>query len=474
MDAKLEVFLNESTRLTVFHQEVHQDDVWRTHSTVFGKSWQGTEVGDERARILDQDRLLSYIQLAGETVNPLFDSYTVSVSYQRHGEDQYRERSDQRSDYQGFDLDSYGVWAQFDRELEWTKLVYGVSYYQDRVGSYRDDYHADGSFKESKIQGPVGDDGVYHLADVFLNSSTPLGERLNLDLGARYSYVEANIGEVESPVTGKQISIGDSWDSVVGSGRISYRLDDADQWRLFGGLSQSFRAPNFSDLSRLDSNRSSEIETPAPGLGPEKFVTFEVGLKTEGERFSGGLSYFFTDVRDLILRTPTGRILDGLDEVTKSNVGDGHVQGVELDGAFELCRGVTLFGGFGWQDSLVSTFPTSDPILSDEPLSRLMPTSGFGGLRIESVDGKWWLEGLVTAVAAGDRLNSSDLRDTQRIPPGGTPGYWLATARSGLQVTENVQLTAALQNIFDEEYRAHGSGQNEPGLNFVLGAEIKF
>ena len=125
VDGKLEVFLNESTRLTLFHQEVHQNDLWRTHKTVFGKSWRGTEVGDERVRILDQDRMLSYLQLTGEVVNPIFDNYTVSVSYQRHEESRYRQRADRRSDNQGFDLGSYGVWAQFGRHLEWTDLVYG-------------------------------------------------------------------------------------------------------------------------------------------------------------------------------------------------------------------------------------------------------------------------------------------------------------------------------------------------------------
>ena len=474
VDGKLELFLNDDTQLTIFHQQLHQDDAWRVHKTIFGKSWAGTTVGDERSRILDQDRLLSYIQLEGETIdNALFDNYLVSLSHQRQSEEQFRMRGDGRVDIQGFDLDSYGAWAQFDKALDFTHLTYGASYYQDRAGSFRDDFNADGSFKGSKIQGPVGDDGVYHLAGAFLNTSTPVGERLTVDLGARYTYAEADIDKVESPDTGRQISLNDSWNSVVGSGRMSYQLDQADQWRLFGGVSQAFRAPNLSDLSRLDSNRSTEIETPAPGLGPEKFITCEIGLKTQGERASASLTYFYTNVRDLMLRTPAGRVVDDLDEVTKHNVGDGHVQGVELEGAFELCDSLSLFGGFAYQDSQVSTYPTSAPVLRDEVMSRLMPTNGFGGIRLDLADGIW-IEGLVTAVGRGDRLDSQDRLDTQRIPPGGTPSYWLATLRGGCRVRDNILLTAAVENIFDEEYRAHGSGQNEPGVNFVFGAEVRF
>ncbi|MCB1236537.1 MAG: TonB-dependent receptor, partial [Verrucomicrobiae bacterium] len=421
-----------------------------------------------------QSRMLSYIQLDGAADTALFDHYLVSLSHQRHDEERYRKRSDGRVDIQGFELDSFGASVQLDKALDWTDVVYGASYYQDRVDSFRDDYNADGSFKGSKIQGPVGDDGVWHLADVFVNTSTPVGERLTVDLGTRYTYAETTIGKVESPETGDPYSIHDSWDQLVGSGRASYRLDQTDQWRVFGGVSQAFRAPNFSDLSRLDSNRSNEIETPVPGLGPEKFLTYEIGLKTQTDRYEAQLSYYYTHIDDLILRTPTGRVVDGLQEVTKSNVGEGHVQGFELSGAIEIVENVRLFGGFAWQDSQVSTYPTSAPVLADEPLSRLLPTSGFGGLRVDLADGRAWIEGLVTAVSHADRLSSSDIRDTQRIPPGGTPAYWLATLRTGCDVRENIRLTAAIENVFDEEYRAHGSGQNEPGINFVFGAEIRF
>ncbi|MEZ5303384.1 MAG: TonB-dependent receptor [Verrucomicrobiales bacterium] len=436
--------------------------------------WRGTEIGDERTRMLENDRLLTYIQLEGDAQTALFDHYKVSLSHQRHSEGQYRIRGNGRIDNQGLDLDSYGAWAQFDRDLEFTDLIYGFSYYQDRVDSFRDDYNADGSLRAHRIQGPVGDDGTYHLADFFFNTSTPVGDRLVVDLGARYTYAEAEIGSVEDTDTGEAFSINDSWDHAVASGRASYRLDDAGEWRLFGGISQAFRAPNFSDLSRLDSNRSSEIETPSPGLGPEKFVTYEIGVKTQSDRFGAELSYYYTDISDLILRTPTGRVVDGLDEVIKSNVGDGYVHGVELSGSFEICDGLTLFGGFAWQESSVSTYPTSEPDLVDEPLSRLLPTSGYGGARFEFADGRAWIETQVTAAARADRLSSSDVRDTQRIPPGGTPGYWIATLRGGCRVTDNILLTAAVENIFDEEYRAHGSGQNEPGTNFVFGAEIRF
>ena len=73
-----------------------------------------------------------------------------------------------------------------------------------------------------------------------------------------------------------------------------------------------------------------------------------------------------------------------------------------------------------------------------------------------------------------DRLSADDERDTQRIPPGGTPGYAVLTLRGGTTVLEGLDLTLALENVADEDYRIHGSGVNEPGRNLVLQAEWTF
>ncbi len=49
-DAKFEYFLKPDTRLTVLHQQVHQNDAWRTHKTIFGTSFPGSTIGDEQRR----------------------------------------------------------------------------------------------------------------------------------------------------------------------------------------------------------------------------------------------------------------------------------------------------------------------------------------------------------------------------------------------------------------------------------------
>ena len=38
----------------------------------------------------------------------------------------------------------------------------------------------------------------------------------------------------------------------------------------------------------------------------------------------------------------------------------------------------------------------------------------------------------------------------------------------------DIQLTAAVENVLDEDYRHHGSGQNEPGVNAIVGLDWSF
>ena len=109
-----------------------------------------------------------------------------------------------------------------------------------------------------------------------------------------------------------------------------------------------------------------------------------------------------------------------------------------------------------------------------QPLSRLMPLSAELGLRREWQDGKWWAEILARGATDADRLTTRDQADTQRIPPGGTPGYITATLRGGVEVLDGLHIVAALENFTDEDYRVHGSGLNGPGRGISLSAEWKF
>ena len=69
-----------------------------------------------------------------------------------------------------------------------------------------------------------------------------------------------------------------------------------------------------------------------------------MGARFGNETAGLNASVFYTDIRDMIVRTPTGQVIDGDNEVTKLNAGDGYVFGFELSGDWEFSPQWTLFG----------------------------------------------------------------------------------------------------------------------------------
>jgi hemoglobin/transferrin/lactoferrin receptor protein len=95
-------------------------------------------------------------------------------------------------------------------------------------------------------------------------------------------------------------------------------------------------------------------------------------------------------------------------------------------------------------------------------------------LRWDAPRGGWFLEVFGRAAARQDRLSPDDRRDTQRIPPGGTPGWATLNFRAGWEWRRTLFVNAALENALDVDYRLHGSGFNQPGRDVRLQLEGRF
>ena len=246
-DVRFDGELSDNWLLTLAHQELQQDDVWRTHSTIFSRSFAGSEVGTDLRRLKDQRRRLSYARVSGDQLDSWYDRAMLALSYQAWDEDGERVRSSGRSLNEFFDSRMLGAELQLASDIYldgqgFGELVYGVDFYRDQVGSDRIDFNADGSVNRVRIQGPVGDDSRYDLLGIYLQAELPVSERLSLTLGSRYSYTNAYMGRYEDPASGQPASFENDWGALVSSIRASYNLSD---WVVWSAISQSFRAPQY-------------------------------------------------------------------------------------------------------------------------------------------------------------------------------------------------------------------------------------
>jgi hemoglobin/transferrin/lactoferrin receptor protein len=473
-DARVEYDLDERTTFIAGYQFVDQDDAWRTHRTIYGTRWNGTQAGTDRALVFDQRRQLGYLQLHHDGLGALADTVHASVSYQEQSEDQYRLRSNLRFDELGFDVRTLGMWVQFEKRTGRTQWLYGADYYGDDVSSYNVEYNANGSYRRIHAQGPVADDARYDLSGLFGQAIVTLTPRLTATVSARYTMAAVDANNVEDPVTFAVSSLEDDWDNFSGSARLAFTPVADGPWLLYAGVAQAFRAPNLSDLTRLDVARSGELETPSPGLDPETYLSLEAGFKLLSGRWSVQAAYFDTRGEDVVIRAPTGRTIGGQVEVTKVNAGESNVRGVEAEASFSPVPQVALFAGGMLIDGEGDAFPAgagAQPVT--EPLDVLMPTMWRLGARWTGVDEQWRVEALVEYADEQDELSTRDKQDVQRIPPGGTPGYTVVSLRSEWRAAPQLTLSLAIDNLFNQDYRIHGSGLNEPGRNLIASVALQ-
>lgn len=457
-DAKLEHWLDDETRLVVAHQVVHQNDVPRTHRTIFAVPFEGTSVGTDLRHDFDQQRSLTYLQVHREGADD--GELHASVSWHEQDEVRHRLRTG-GPDEQGVEVGTLGTFLSVTRPSSSGTWTVGADYYHDQVDSFS---------STEPIQGPVADDATYDLIGAYVQDELEVARGSTLTLGGRFNFARVDARSVLDPATDTQIAIEDEWSAVVGSARLVHRLGE-DGPRVFGGISQGFRAPNLSDLTRLDSARSNEFEIPSPGLDPEVTTNLEVGVKTESATLATQVAVFYTILEDLIQRRPTGNVTGtGEIEVVKENIGDGHAWGIEAEAALELGEGWSVFGGATFVEGYADNLPTGSTTIQEESLDKLMPFTAQLGARWE--DERHWFE--VVAVGAGDadKLSSADRGDTQRIPPGGTPAYLVFHARGGMRLSSWASLDVAVENLLDEDYRIHGSGQNMPGTSVLVGLTL--
>lgn len=462
-------------KLTAAFQRTELVDAPRTHRTNRAVSWHGTTVGTDRRLDIDNRRELAYLQAHWTEADSFFDELQASVSYQRLMERESRTRGNGTRDRRSFDDDTLGVWTRLRSETDIGTLTYGVEWYRDFIDSDGRDVTAAGAVTRFQ-RGVVADDTTYDLFGAYLQDDVDVGD-FTFTLGARLYYAAVDADQVDfNDADGLVLpSIDEDWLSAVGSARAVYHV--ADRWNLIGGVGQGYRAPSVEDMTSITLNLSGTLQIPAPDLDPERTTSGELGVRTEYDDWGAELFGFYTDMNDVIERVrvanPFFPTFGAATANQLDNFGDGNFYGLEFAAHVNPVEEVTLFGDVAWAFGETERIGGTG-LKSLEPADKVNPLAGHVGVRWEPAESGWWVEAVVTMVGRQDRLSPSDLTDTQRIPPGGTPGFTIYTLRGGYRFDEHVAASASVENISDKDYRFHGSGQNEPGVNAVIGLELTY
>jgi outer membrane receptor protein involved in Fe transport len=234
-------------------------------------------------------------------------------------------------------------------------------------------------------------------------------------------------------------------------------------------LSQGFRAPNLSDISKLGESKGNIYEVPNPDLDPERMLSIDLGFKWKHDIIQGSLYLYQAELTDMLLSANT--TYNGAETLeqngilykikTKKNMGEGFIRGLEAAISVQLTGILTFFSNVTTTYGQNKTFT--------EPIGGIPPTFGLAGFQIRI--GERFAVLSMRFASKQNRLSADD-RDDPRIPEGGTPGWCTMKFRTGFPVFSKLFLQFSMENILDINYREHGSGINGPGRNAIVSLSI--
>ena len=201
--------------------------------------------------------------------------------------------------------------------------------------------------------------------------------------------------------------------------------------------------------------------------------------------------------------------------VTRVNVSRSRITGFETDLSAQLGRGVRA-RAFG-------SAARGEELETNTPRRRMPPLMGGAALTWQPATERWWVEATVLAAAKQDRVSDGDIGDarigasrtaaaiasffngtatdrgwvqngrllstnetlaqvqsrvmgTSALSPmfTATPGYAVIGLRGGVTLGSRVELIVIGENLADRNYRIHGSGVDEPGVNVQTRLKLRF
>jgi hemoglobin/transferrin/lactoferrin receptor protein len=479
-DARFDMRLGPGTTLTAATQTVNQDDISRWHRTTANPGWiHGSHVaapGTWLANRFDQERSLSYLRVTQD--NPSGTSWlqrwSATLSYQTNADSELQDRrnspaapftSSRYLQLGSTTVDTLGADLSLESAIGGGTLVYGFDAYHDRVAS-RASRNSGSGTTDRPASRPVADDADYDLLGLFANYTWSPAPGWEFSAGERLTHARTAWGAYRPGGSATDVSGDNAWTDLSGALRASREI--REDWLVWSSISQSFRAPNLADLTGNTVSLSGLDGQGSPDVDPEKFLTLELGTRgklRDDLQLQAAIFHTFSTGGAITSYTsgPETYVVNGEDST---------IHGIEAEALWRITRDWSLSAIAGWQQGKTEVDQRTP---AERWIPRMLPFTSSAALRYTTPGGKGWVEARVTGAVEADRIHPLDqAADNQRIPTHGNPAYLVPSLYAGWKANDHLDLTLALENLGNSDYRRTGSGNNEPGFGAVLGARLEW
>ncbi|MDR2215744.1 MAG: TonB-dependent receptor, partial [Nevskiaceae bacterium] len=401
-----------------------------------------------------QQHALTYARLNLHSDSRWTQDVTLTASWQQSLEGRNARRNGSAIQTREEDkINTLGFSADvFSRLNDYWTANSGIELYHDKVNSAKHDFDTATGVAGPAVRGLYPDDSRYGNYSLYTLSHFNFNQWV-IDAGLRFNTFDIRI---------KDVTLGDvkiTPSALVANAAVMYKI--LDNQSLYLSYSSGYRAPNVDDMGTLGIV-DFRYEVPASNLKPEQSQNIEAGYKLQTGRVSLALAAYHMDLSNIITRVATGDQIDGYTVYRKENSQSSYIRGFEAEFSLAATENLNFSGGvahaYGQNTS------------ADEPMRRIPPFNGR--LMSEYRTDKWFAAAEFRFASSQTRLAQGDI-DDNRIGPNGTAAWQVVNLYAGYRFSQ-LHINASLQNIFDEDYRMHGSGINGVGASAWIEASMEF
>lgn len=440
-DIKFKWQLNSQWLLTTVYQQLQQNNVPLYHRVALENF--------AYYQFDPQNRSLGYLRMEGKTQHPLLSklSFTASSQLNKERRNYWRNGNanrfieDDRVNTLGLTADIFSV-----VNPNWTANS-GVEYYSDQVASAKQQIAiANGATVNQR--GLYPNNASMQNFSLYSLHHLALG-KFNAEAGVRYNALQI---EVDTTIVKPS--------SLVFNAALLYQISKTQS--VYASYSTGYRAPNIDDMGTLGLV-DFRYEVPAYGLKPEKTFNTELGYKIYTKKMQLTMAFYYMHLTNIINRVQLiGQQLGGYNVYIKENNQESFIKGLEYDLQIALTNNLLI--------SSNGAYSFGQNTSRAEPMRRIPPFNGRTFIQWTQSNIQFRLEYIYAA--SQKRLAQGD-KDDNRIPIGGTPGFGILHFHASTKVF-GVQFRTGLTNIFNSDYRMHGSGINGMGRNLYISAQFRF
>lgn len=306
-------------------------------------------------------------------------------------------------------------------------------------------------------------------------------KKVTVQGGARYNQyvIDATFDTTFYPFPYSQASL--SKGALTGSLGMVYH--PAKTWSISANVATGFRSPNIDDIGKVFDSEPGSVVVPNPNLSAEYAYNAELGIaKIFGKRLKVDVTGYYTLLdnalvrRDFTLNGQDSIVYDGeLSQVQAiQNAAVSRVYGLQAGIELKLYEGFTFYSKFNYQkgEEELDNGTTS-------PSRHAAPW--FGVSRLSYTNKKLTIEANV--IYNGER-NFDDMPEEEKgkdylyaVDVNGNPyapGWYTLNLKALYSLSENLKVSAGLENITDQRYRPYSSGIAAAGRNFILSLRAGF